>query len=161
MNLFIFWMNANSMLVSPSSASRAVRICLIGIACEWVMIGRPANGILVGESSVSDLTRHGRRRIPGNENLLASPENPLPFYPVPLSSSSEVDLLNIGEKNVGMMDRVLRIIAGIVLLGVFALGVVAAPWSYLVALIGLIALVTGAIGTCALYSLIGMNTVGK
>jgi hypothetical protein len=38
---------------------------------------------------------------------------------------------------------------------------VAAPWSYLVVLIGLIALVTGALGTCALYSLLGMNTLGK
>jgi hypothetical protein len=69
--------------------------------------------------------------------------------------------LKIGEKNVGMIDRVVRIIIGIVLIAVFALGWVAAPWSYLVALIGIIALVTGAVGTCALYSLLGMNTLGK
>jgi hypothetical protein len=72
-----------------------------------------------------------------------------------------VKLLKIGEKNVGMIDRVVRIILGIVLIGVFALNMVAAPWSYLVALIGLIALVTGAVGTCALYSLIGLNTLEK
>jgi hypothetical protein len=60
-----------------------------------------------------------------------------------------------------MIDRVVRIIIGIVLIAAFALGWVAAPWSYLVALIGLIALITGAVGTCALYSLIGMNTLGK
>jgi len=60
-----------------------------------------------------------------------------------------------------MIDRVVRIILGIVLIGVFALNMVAAPWSYLVALIGLIALVTGAVGTCALYSLIGLNTLEK
>jgi hypothetical protein len=69
--------------------------------------------------------------------------------------------MKIGEKNVGMIDRVVRIILGIVLIGVFALNMVAAPWSYLVALIGLIVLVTGAVGTCALYSLIGFNTLGK
>jgi VIT1/CCC1 family predicted Fe2+/Mn2+ transporter len=60
-----------------------------------------------------------------------------------------------------MIDRVVRIILGIVLIAAFALGWVAAPWSYVVALIGLIALVTGAVGTCGLYSLIGMNTLGK
>lgn len=69
--------------------------------------------------------------------------------------------MKIGEKNVGMIDRVVRIIVGIALLVLFALKMVAAPWSYLVALIGLIALVTGAVGTCALYSLIGMNTAEK
>jgi hypothetical protein len=69
--------------------------------------------------------------------------------------------MQIGEKNVGMNDRIARIILGIVLIMVFALNMVAAPWSYLVVLIGLIALVTGALGTCALYSLLGMNTRGK
>jgi xanthosine utilization system XapX-like protein len=69
--------------------------------------------------------------------------------------------MKIGEKNVGMTDRVVRIIAGIALLAVFALKMVAAPWSYLVALAGLIALVTGAVGTCALYSLMGMSTAEK
>jgi hypothetical protein len=72
-----------------------------------------------------------------------------------------VKKLKIGEKNVGMIDRVVRIILGIVLIAVFVLNMVAAPWSYLVALIGLIALITGAVGTCALYSLLGMNTLGK
>lgn len=69
--------------------------------------------------------------------------------------------LKIGEKNVGMIDRIVRIVLGIVLLAVFALNVVAAPWSYLVALIGLIALVTGAVGTCTLYSVLGISTQKK
>ena len=70
-------------------------------------------------------------------------------------------MMNIGEKNVGMIDRVVRIILGIVLIAVFTLNMVSAPWSYLVVLIGLIALVTGAIGTCPLYSLIGFSTMSK
>jgi len=69
--------------------------------------------------------------------------------------------LNIGEKNVGTIDRVVRIIVGIALLAGFALNMVAAPLSYLVVLIGLIALVTGLIGTCPAYSLIGITTLGK
>ena len=70
-------------------------------------------------------------------------------------------MLQIGEKNVGMIDRVVRIILGIVLIAVFALNVVATPWSYLIVLIGIIALITGVFGTCALYSLLGMNTLAK
>jgi hypothetical protein len=72
-----------------------------------------------------------------------------------------VKTLQIGEKNVGTIDRVVRIILGIVLIAIFALNMVTVPWSYLVALIGLIALVTGAVGTCGLYSLLGMNTLEK
>ena len=73
----------------------------------------------------------------------------------------KVKRLKIGEMNIGMIDRVVRIIIGIVLIAVFALNMVAAPWSYLVALIGLIALVTGVIGTCPLYSLLNMSTLEK
>jgi hypothetical protein len=69
--------------------------------------------------------------------------------------------VKIGEKNVGMIDRVIRIILGIILLYLFVVNMVAAPWSYLVALIGLILLVTGVVGTCPLYSMLGMNTLGK
>jgi len=69
--------------------------------------------------------------------------------------------MHIGEKNVGMIDRVVRIILGIALIAVFVLNMVAVPWSYLVVLIGIIALATGVFGTCALYSLMGMNTLEK
>jgi len=69
--------------------------------------------------------------------------------------------MKFGEKNVGMIDRVIRIILGIILLYLFLVNMVAAPWSYLVALIGLILLGTGFVGSCPLYSMIGMNTLGK
>ena len=69
--------------------------------------------------------------------------------------------MKIGEKNVGMIDRAIRIIFGIILLYLFAGKMVAAPWSYLVALIGIILLVTGVVGTCLIYSMLGMNTLGK
>ena len=70
-------------------------------------------------------------------------------------------MMKIGEKNVGMIDRVIRIIFGIILMYLLVGNMVAAPWSYLVALIGLILLVTGIVGTCPLYSILGMNTLGK
>ena len=68
--------------------------------------------------------------------------------------------MNIGEKNVGTIDRALRIIVGIAFLAGVWMNMVAAPLSYLVALVGIIALVTGAIGTCPAYSLMGISTVG-
>jgi uncharacterized membrane protein HdeD (DUF308 family) len=67
--------------------------------------------------------------------------------------------MKIGEKNVGMTDRIIRIILGVILIGVFAMNYVATPWSYLVALIGVVMLVTGAVGTCGLYSILGMSTL--
>jgi 1,4-dihydroxy-2-naphthoate octaprenyltransferase len=69
--------------------------------------------------------------------------------------------MNIGEKNVGTIDRIVRLVIGIAFLAGFALNMVAAPLSWLVLLVGLIALVTGIIGTCPAYSLMGINTGGK
>lgn len=70
-------------------------------------------------------------------------------------------MMKIGEKNVGTIDRVVRVIAGIAFLAGFAMNMVAAPLSYLVAIVGIVLIATGALGTCALYSLIGVNTAGQ
>jgi len=69
--------------------------------------------------------------------------------------------MNIGEKNVGTVDRAVRIIIGIAFLLGFALNMVTAPLSYLVVLAGIVLLVTGIAATCPAYSLIGLNTAGK
>jgi len=62
--------------------------------------------------------------------------------------------------NVGMIDRVLRVIAGAVLVAL-ALGqlpsVPASPWGW----IGVVPLATGLFGICPAYSLLGVNTCGK
>ncbi|WP_332826186.1 YgaP family membrane protein [Ramlibacter sp.] len=55
--------------------------------------------------------------------------------------------------NEGAIDRGLRIVAGLVLIGLAATGTVGA-WGY----IGIIPLLTGAIGMCPIYSLLGINT---
>ena len=60
-----------------------------------------------------------------------------------------------------MPDRVVRVVFGMLLILVCALDLAAAPWSYLVVLIGIIALATGVSGTCARYSLPGTSTRGK
>jgi hypothetical protein len=62
--------------------------------------------------------------------------------------------------NIGSLDKGLRIIFGIVLLGLGAFGPIG-WWG----LIGVVPLVTGIFGTCPLYSILGINTcpsgVGK
>ena len=55
--------------------------------------------------------------------------------------------------NVGSADRVLRIVAGAVLIGLAATGTVGL-WGYL----GVVPLATGLFRFCPAYGLLGMNT---
>lgn len=55
--------------------------------------------------------------------------------------------------NVGGIDKILRIVAGIVLLVLAALGI-GAPWTW----IGIVPLVTGLLGWCPAYSIFGLRT---
>lgn len=55
--------------------------------------------------------------------------------------------------NEGVIDRSLRVIAGLVLIGLAATGTVGL-WGY----IGIVPLVTGAVGMCPIYSLLGINS---
>ena len=55
--------------------------------------------------------------------------------------------------NVGGIDKILRVIVGIVLIGLAALGIVGA-WGW----IGVVPLLTGLFGWCPLYPLLGINT---
>ena len=55
--------------------------------------------------------------------------------------------------NVGGIDRILRIVAGLVLIALAATGVVGA-WGYL----GVIVLATGVLRFCGAYTLFGVNT---
>ena len=55
--------------------------------------------------------------------------------------------------NVGTIDRVLRIVAGLVLTALAATGTVG-WWGWL----GVVPLLTGLIGGCPAYSLLGVNT---
>ena len=55
--------------------------------------------------------------------------------------------------NVGGIDRILRIVVGIALVALTALDVIPV-WGY----IGVIPLLTGLIGWCPAYPLLGMNT---
>ncbi len=57
--------------------------------------------------------------------------------------------------NVGGIDRVVRIVAGICLLGLVFVLEGSARW---LGLVGIVPLATGLIGYCPLYSVVGVNT---
>ncbi len=57
------------------------------------------------------------------------------------------------KSNVGGLDRIVRIIAGLVLIGL-TLNQTIGAWGW----IGVVPLATGLFGTCPLYSLLGLNT---
>jgi hypothetical protein len=60
---------------------------------------------------------------------------------------------NSMKVNEGVIDRSLRVVAGLVLIGLAATGTVGL-WGY----IGVVPLLTGAVGMCPIYSLLGINT---
>jgi hypothetical protein len=57
------------------------------------------------------------------------------------------------KTNEGSVDRALRIVAGLALIGLAATGTVG-PWGY----IGVVPLLTGAIGWCPVYTVLGINS---
>lgn len=59
------------------------------------------------------------------------------------------------KKNEGGLDRVLRVVVGLGLLAIVFVGP-KTPLGY----IGIVPLLTGLLGTCPLYSLLGVNTCG-
>jgi hypothetical protein len=57
--------------------------------------------------------------------------------------------------NEGKVDRILRVLVGIIILSLAFVGP-KTPWAYL----GIVPLLTGAIGFCPLYAILGINTCG-
>jgi len=60
------------------------------------------------------------------------------------------------KKNVGTIDRVVRVVLGIVLLaGYFVYPDATYRWAFL---LGIIPLVTGLVSSCPIYSILGIST---
>lgn len=57
------------------------------------------------------------------------------------------------DQNAGTLDRIIRIVLGIALLGLFVVGPQTA-WG----LLGLLPLISGIFGFCPVYRLLGVNT---
>ena len=56
-------------------------------------------------------------------------------------------------RNEGTIDRVLRVILGVVLIALVFVGP-QTPWGW----VGLVPLITGLVGMCPLYSILGIRT---
>lgn len=68
--------------------------------------------------------------------------------------------MKLFEMNVGRLDRLVRIaIGGSVV--IYGAALLAMPLNLVAIAAGLILLATGLMGTCTLYSLLGINTGGK
>jgi len=58
-------------------------------------------------------------------------------------------------RNMGGLDRAIRLLVGVLLLGLY--GALDSPWKF-VTLLGLIPLGTALTGMCPLYSMLGIST---
>ena len=62
-------------------------------------------------------------------------------------------------RNMGSLDRVIRVVVGLALLAGFFLNTTA-EWRWLY-LLGIVPLMTGLAGTCPMYSILGVNTCAR
>ena len=60
--------------------------------------------------------------------------------------------------NVGTVDRIIRAIVGVVLILLPFVAGLTGFWTWLLPLVGVVALGTSALKTCPLYSILGVNT---
>ena len=61
-------------------------------------------------------------------------------------------------RNVGTADQVVRVVIGVLVVAALVTGAVTGPLAYLAALIAAIMLVTGVVGFCPLYAILGVRT---
>jgi len=62
------------------------------------------------------------------------------------------------KANESGIDRIIRVVLGIVLFALSLGGVVTGGWGIALLVLGTVALVTGGVGFCPLYSLLKINT---
>jgi len=62
------------------------------------------------------------------------------------------------KTNVGGIDRIVRLLAGVALIAAGALGMVAEPWNMIAMGAGAVFAVTSVFSFCPLYTLFGINS---
>lgn len=60
--------------------------------------------------------------------------------------------------NVGTIDRVVRLVAGILLIGLAVTGTVAGVWVWVTGVVGAVLAVTGLFKFCPAYAIFGIST---
>jgi len=62
------------------------------------------------------------------------------------------------KANLGGLDRIVRLVAGLALIAVGAMGLVAAPWNMVAMGAGAVFALTSVFSFCPLYTLFGINS---
>jgi Protein of unknown function (DUF2892) len=62
------------------------------------------------------------------------------------------------KTNESSLDRIIRVIAGIILLALSFTGTVTGAFGIVLIVLGAVALLTGAVGFCPIYALLKINT---
>ncbi|MCD6543718.1 MAG: DUF2892 domain-containing protein [Flavobacteriaceae bacterium] len=62
------------------------------------------------------------------------------------------------KKNVGSVDKIVRIIIAVIAAYVAYKGMVASPWDYVLYAVAAIMALTSLMGSCPLFSIFGINT---
>ncbi len=62
------------------------------------------------------------------------------------------------EKNMGTIDRLIRIVVAAVLILLIYLKVITGVWMYVAGLVAVVFIVTSMLGFCPLYKLLGIST---
>jgi len=65
------------------------------------------------------------------------------------------------KKNESGLDRIIRIILAAVIAVLYFTGVLSGTWAIVLGIVGVISLITGLTGFCALYKLFGISTLKK
>lgn len=65
------------------------------------------------------------------------------------------------KKNMGLIDKVIRIIVVIVLMALYFTNIIAGTWAIIAIVVSVIFLATSLISFCPLYTLFGINTSCK
>lgn len=62
------------------------------------------------------------------------------------------------KKNIGNMDRIIRIVLAAILAGLYFGGIVQGTLGIILVVLAVVFTLTAAIGFCPLYTLVGLNT---
>ncbi len=62
------------------------------------------------------------------------------------------------KANESNTDRIIRVIAGIILVGLYFMGIITGGLGIVILILGAILLITGVIGFCPLYALLKIRT---
>jgi len=65
------------------------------------------------------------------------------------------------NKNIGKIDKIIRIIAAVIISMVYMIGIVPEPFSFILLALGGILLITAIIDFCPLYSILNINSAKK